>query len=57
MQSVPAFLWSSSTNLEALRLAGIETKDLRFATGESYKGGWRQNKVRLPPSALRSEAC
>lgn len=32
-------------NLQAYKLEGIEWKELRFENGESYRGGWREDKV------------
>lgn len=31
--------------LQAYKLEGIEWKELRFENGESYRGGWREDKV------------
>ncbi len=35
-----------NTNLSVLKLDGIEYKDLRFPNHESYRGGWKEGKVR-----------
>lgn len=38
-----------NSNLSVLKLDGIEYKDLRFPNEESYRGGWKESKVRPAP--------
>lgn len=38
-------LLGQNVNLHLLRLDGIEYRDLKFENGESYCGGWKNNKV------------
>jgi hypothetical protein len=35
-----------TTSLSVLKLEGIEFKDLKFPNEESYRGGWKDSRVR-----------
>ena len=41
-------LLSDNKALSVLKLEGVEFKDLRFPNNESYRGGWRDARVRPP---------
>ena len=50
-------LLSDNKALSVLKLDGVEFKDLRFQNSESYRGGWRDARVRAgaapPPASLQ----
>lgn len=46
LQSQLAWLKDGKANLSVLKLDGIEFKDLKFPNSESYRGGWKDNRVR-----------
>lgn len=48
-------LLSDNKALSVLKLDGVEFKDLRFPNQESYRGGWRDARVRWQgcPSARK----
>ncbi len=50
-------LLSDNKALSVLKLDGVEFKDLRFPNSESYRGGWRDARVRAgaapPPASLQ----
>ena len=54
-----------NVNLAVLKLEGIEFRDLKFPAEESYRGGWKENRVRRaagsgcrrPPTAAATRRC
>ena len=53
-------LLKDNVNLAVLKLEGIEFRDLKFPAEESYRGGWKESRVRragsvvwVPPAATR----
>jgi hypothetical protein len=39
-------LLKDNVNLAVLKLEGIEFRDLKFPAEESYRGGWKESRVR-----------
>ena len=52
-------LLKDNVNLAVLKLEGIEFRDLKFPAEESYRGGWKESRVRraagqwVPPATRR----
>lgn len=38
--------------LSVLKLDGVEWRDLKFPNSESYRGGWKDSRVRAPAAGL-----